>query len=97
MVKCEYYGRWFRNKQALRAHLKHCPMKEVKPILDNIEFEKIKFAQSIVKLLKEIEKTKVNRITDEIMNKYKIRREDIKKLLEDPEVKKYILRKLGRL
>lgn len=96
MVKCEYCGRWFRNKQALRAHLKHCPMKEVKPILDNIEFEKIKFAQGIVKLLKEIEKTNANKITKDMRDKYNLKKEDIEKLLEDPEVKKYILRKLRR-
>lgn len=97
MVKCEFCGRWFRNKQALRAHLKHCPMKEAKPILDNIEFEKIKFAQSIIKLLKEIEETNANKITEDMRNKYNLKREDIKKLLEDPEVGEYILRKLGRL
>jgi hypothetical protein len=27
MVYCPYCGRWFKNKQALRAHLKHCPLK----------------------------------------------------------------------
>jgi hypothetical protein len=24
MLRCFWCGRWFRNKQALRAHLKHC-------------------------------------------------------------------------
>jgi len=24
MLQCFWCGRWFRNKQALRAHLKHC-------------------------------------------------------------------------
>jgi hypothetical protein len=24
MLKCWWCGRWFKNKQALRAHLKHC-------------------------------------------------------------------------
>jgi len=30
MVYCSYCGRWFKNKQALRAHLKHCPLKKQK-------------------------------------------------------------------
>ena len=27
MAYCPYCNRWFRNKQAVRAHLKHCPLK----------------------------------------------------------------------
>jgi hypothetical protein len=28
MARCPYCGRWFKNKQAVRAHLKHCPLKK---------------------------------------------------------------------
>ncbi len=28
MLQCFYCGRWFRNKQALRAHLRFCPARE---------------------------------------------------------------------
>jgi hypothetical protein len=28
MANCPYCGRWFRNKQAVRAHLKYCPLKK---------------------------------------------------------------------
>ena len=28
MLQCYYCGRWFRNKQALRAHLRFCPARE---------------------------------------------------------------------
>ena len=32
MVYCPYCNRWFRNKQALRAHLRYCPLKNKKAI-----------------------------------------------------------------
>jgi len=28
VLQCYYCGRWFRNKQALRAHLRFCPARE---------------------------------------------------------------------
>jgi|GEM_PF-2180064 len=27
MIQCKYCGRWFKNKQALKAHLKACRLK----------------------------------------------------------------------
>jgi len=41
MRQCPYCGRWFKNKQALRAHLKRCPLKnkaiEIKTIKKDLE------------------------------------------------------------
>jgi len=42
VANCPYCGRWFRNKQAVRAHLKRCPLKEQKTKKEEIitkEFE----------------------------------------------------------
>jgi len=97
MVYCEYCGRWFRNKQALRAHLRHCPIKKIKPELEEkIKSEKISFAQSIIKLLKYIEATNASIITKDMLDKYELNAEDIKEVLKDTEVKKYIKGKLCR-
>jgi hypothetical protein len=27
MIRCFYCGKWFKNKQALRAHLRFCPVR----------------------------------------------------------------------
>lgn len=29
MIPCPFCGRYFQNKQALRAHLKHCPIRKL--------------------------------------------------------------------
>lgn len=48
MIKCPYCGRWFKNRQALRAHLKHCPLKKgtptVKGFTNQIEERFFEFA-----------------------------------------------------
>lgn len=36
MVYCPYCNRWFKNKQALRAHLKHCPLKKGTPTIKGL-------------------------------------------------------------
>lgn len=42
MIPCPYCGRHFKNKQALRAHLKHCPLKNKKTEKGNSnDFERL--------------------------------------------------------
>jgi len=36
MQPCPNCGRYFKNKQSLRAHLKYCPLKEQKPKKEEI-------------------------------------------------------------
>lgn len=52
MIQCLYCGRWFKNKQALRAHLKHCPAKTGKILNDGEEFLKLLLAEYIIMLFK---------------------------------------------
>ena len=49
MAHCPYCGRWFKNKQAVRAHLKRCPLKSL--YSENGKMEKlfIKFLKVLVK------------------------------------------------
>jgi DNA invertase Pin-like site-specific DNA recombinase len=57
MVYCPYCNRWFKNKQALRAHLKHCPLKNSKTneklLLDILELriKGIESKKEIAKIL----------------------------------------------
>jgi len=37
MIKCPYCGKWLKNKQALRAHLKHCPLKGGTPAVKKFQ------------------------------------------------------------
>lgn len=40
MVYCQHCNRWFKNKQALRAHLRFCPLKK-EEIKEENTFEKL--------------------------------------------------------
>jgi len=51
MVYCPNCNRWFKNKQALRAHLKHCPLK------NNTKTTESKTKQKTVETKKEEIKT----------------------------------------
>ncbi len=37
MIRCKYCGKWFKNKQALRAHLKHCPLRKGVPTTNKFQ------------------------------------------------------------
>jgi len=55
MIKCPYCGRWFKNKQALRAHLKYCPAKKDK-------------ATKLLKVLEVVSSKKITKIRDIALN-----------------------------
>lgn len=55
MRKCPYCNRWFKNRQALIAHLKYCPVKHALKTQNNFE----NFERLLLELLKVLPKIKL--------------------------------------
>jgi len=75
MAYCPYCNRWFKNKQAVRAHLKHCPLK---PNKNKIDFEKL-FLQ-FLKVLPKMEVRENGIPKKEIVKWLKIPEETVEEL-----------------